>query len=196
VLFFAADGWIGSGIVFVWQIALFVSLNGSFLNFGGAMAISALVGAVAGLFLGRHIDAGHGGRAVFFALGPLVAMVLLRALSVGHPVFAVAANALAYAGSCLYVPTLMTAVYNIAKRSPCPLRFHVATEGGWDTGGATGSLAAAFLLWIGAPLSMALLLPLLGVAAAFIMLRRYYAQHGQVMELDVEEIGGSPTIGH
>lgn len=196
VLFFAADGWIGSGIVFVWQIALFVSLKGSFLNFGGAMAISALVGAIAGLFLGRHIDAGHGNRAVFFALGPLVAMVLLRSLAVGHPVFAVAANALAYAGSCLYVPTLMTAVYNIAKCSPCPLRFHVATEGGWDAGGASGSLAAAFLLWIGAPLSVALLLPLLGVAAAFTMLRRYYAQHGHVTELGVEEIGGSPTIGH
>ncbi|MGN6148272.1 MAG: hypothetical protein ACTHPD_07020, partial [Rhizomicrobium sp.] len=64
------------------------------------------------------------------------------------------------------------------------------------TGGATGSLAAAFLLWIGAPLSVTLLLPLIGVAAAFVMLRRYYAQHGQVTELDVEEIGGSPTIGH
>lgn len=196
VLFFAADGWIGSGIVFVWQIALFVSLNGNFLNFGGAMAISALVGAVAGLFLGRHIDAGHGNRAVFFALGPLVAMVLLRAVSVGHPVFAVAANALAYAGSCLYVPTLMTAVYNIAKRSPCPLRFHVATEGGWDMGGASGSLAAALLLWLGAPLSATLLLPLIGVAAAFVMLRRYYATQGGPVQLDVEEIGGSQTVGH
>lgn len=196
VLFFAADGWIGSGIVFVWQIALFVSLKGSFLNFGGAMAIAALVGAVAGLFLGRHIDAGHGSRAVFLSLGPLVTMILLRAASVGHPVFAVAANALAYAGSCLYVPTLMTAVYNIAKRSPCPLRFHVATEGGWDVGGASGSLAAALLLWLGAPLSVALLLPLIGVTAAFIMLRRYYARLGSVTRLVVEDIGGSQTLGH
>jgi len=196
VLFFAADGWIGSGIVFVWQIALFVSLGGSFLNFGGAMAISALVGAVAGLFLGRHIDAGHGGRAVFFALGPLVAMILLRTVSVGHPAFAVAANALAYVGSCLYMPTLMTAVYNIAKRSPCPLRFHVATEGGWDMGGASGSLAAALLLWLGVPLSLTLLLPLVGVAAAFVMLRRYYALYGQVTRLEVEEIGGGQTAGH
>ncbi|HWA29641.1 MAG TPA: MFS transporter [Rhizomicrobium sp.] len=196
VLFFAADGWIGSGIVFVWQIALFVSLGGSFLNFGGAMAIAALVGAVAGLFLGRHIDAGHGSRAVFLALGPLVAMILLRAASFGHPGFAVAANALAYAGSCLYVPTLMTAVYNIAKRSPCPLRFHVATEGGWDMGGASGSLSAALLLWLGAPLSVALLLPLIGVTAAFVMLRRYYATYGEVSKLEVEPIGGGQTIGH
>jgi hypothetical protein len=196
VLFFVADGWIGSGIVFVWQIALFVSLGGSFLNFGGAMAIAALVGAVAGLFLGRHIDAGHGGRAVFLALGPLVAMILLRAVSFGHPGFAVAANALAYVGSCLYAPTLMTAVYNIAKGSPCPLRFHVATEGGWDAGGASGCLAAALLLWLGAPFSVALLLPLAGVTAAFVMLRRYYARAGSVTRLAVEEIGGSPTLGH
>jgi len=196
VLFFAADGWIGSGIVFLWQIALFVSLGGSFLNFGGAMAISALVGAVAGLFLGRHIDAGHGGRAVFLAFGPLVAMVLLRAASFGHPGYAVAANALAYAGSCLYVPTLMTAVYNIAKDSPCPLRFHVATEGGWDMGGSSGCLAAALLLWLGAPMAVALLLPLAGVTASFIMLRRYYARLGPVTRLAVEEIGGSPTLGH
>jgi hypothetical protein len=89
----------------------------------------------------------------------------------------------------------MTAVYNIAKRSPCPLRFHVATEGGWDMGGASGSLAAALLLWLGAPLSIALLLPLIGVAAAFVMLRRYYATQGHV-QLAVEEIGGSQTIGH
>ena len=196
VLFFAADGWIGSGTVFVWQIALFVSLGGSFMNFGGAMAIAALVGAAAGLFLGRHIDAGHGNRAVFLALGPLAAMVLLRAASAGHPALAVAANALAYAGSCLYVPTLMTAVYNIAKSSPCPLRFHVATEGGWDAGGASGSLAAALLLWLGAPLSAALLLPLVGVTAAFVMLRRYYAALGGPVRLEVEPIGGSQTVGH
>lgn len=196
VLFFAADGWIGSGLVFVWQLALFVSLSGSFLNFGGAMAIAALVGAVAGLFLGRHIDAGHGGRAVFLALGPLTALILLRAASVGHPALAVGANALAYAGSCLYMPTLMTAVYNIAKRSPCTLRFHVATEGGWDMGGASGSLAAALLLWLGVPLSATLLLPLIGIAAAFVMLRRYYATYGEVTQLEVEPIGGGQTIGH
>ena len=90
----------------------------------------------------------------------------------------------------------MTAVYNIAKRSPCPLRFHVATEGGWDAGGASGSLAAASLIWLGAPLSVALLLPLVGVTAAFAMLRRYYAVQSGPVQLDVEPIGGSQTAGH
>jgi hypothetical protein len=56
---FLADGWIGAGYHFVWQIALFLSLGESFVAYGGALALAALVGAVAGLVLGRHIDAGH-----------------------------------------------------------------------------------------------------------------------------------------
>jgi MFS family permease len=172
---FFCDGWIQSGLVFVWQIALFLSLGESFLNYGGALAIAALVGAIAGLFLGRHIDAGHGGRAVFFAFIPLALLILFRAASSGHPALAVAANALSSVGSCLYMPTMMTAVYNLAKRSPCTLRFHVATEGGWDAGGAAGCLAAAALIYSGVSLSVTLLLPLGGVAASFILLRRYYA---------------------
>jgi hypothetical protein len=175
VLLFFCDGWLQSGLVFVWRIALFLSLGESFLNYGGALAIAAMVGAIAGLFLGRHIDAGHGGRAVFFAFIPLTLLILFRAASSGHPALAVAANALSYVGSCLYVPTLMTAVYNLAKRSPCTLRFHVATEGGWDAGGATGCLVAAAMLYCGVSLSVTLLLPLAGMTASFILLRRYYA---------------------
>jgi hypothetical protein len=43
---------------------------------------------------------------------------------------------------------------------------------------------------------VALLLPLIGVAAAFVMLRRYYATQGGPVQLSVEEIGGSQTAGH
>jgi len=191
---FVTDGWIGSGWVFVWQMALFVSLGQSFVNYGGALAIAALVGAIAGLFLGRHIDAGGGGRAVLIALGAMTLVVLARAASPGQPLLAVAANAFASVGSCLYIPTLMTAVYNQAKLSPCTLRFHVATEGGWDIGGASGSLVAAALLWLGVPISVALLLPLIGIAASFIQLRRYYAEHPAITELEhVDLIGGTPA---
>jgi hypothetical protein len=101
----------------------------------------------------------------------------LRAASTGHPALAIAANALASICNCLYIPTLMTAVYNQAKRAPCILRFHVATEGGWDTGGAGGCLAAAAMLHSGLPISVALLLPLVGATGAFIQLRRYYMRH-------------------
>lgn len=190
---FMADGWTQSGIVFVWQLALFVTLGESFLRFGGALAIAALVGAVAGLFLGRHIDAGHGGRAVVIAISAMAIVVLGRAASSGHETFAIAANALVAISTALYTPTLMTAVYNQAKRSPCTLRFHVATEGGWDAGGAGGCLVAAAMLWFGVPISAALLLPLIGLAAGFVQLRGYYANPAITELVAVDPIGIAPS---
>lgn len=172
---FLCDGWIVGTGYFVWQIALFVSLDENFLHFGGALALAALVGAVAGMFLGRTIDSGHGTRMTAFALGSFACLIVLRAAAIREPLLAVAANALASVGSCLYAPTLMTAVYNQAQCAPCTLRFHVATEGGWDVGCASGLLIAALLFSLGTPFPPVLLLPLLGLAAAFVQLRRYYA---------------------
>jgi hypothetical protein len=176
---FLCDGWIVGTGYFVWQIALFLSLGENFLNFGGALALAALVGAIAGMFLGRTIDSGHGTRMTAVALGSFAVLIMLRAAALREPWLAVAANALASVGSCLYAPTLMTAVYNQAKRAPCTLRFHVATEGGWDVGCASGLLIAAFLIWRGTPFPLVLLLPLIGLAAAFVQLRAYYATAGR-----------------
>jgi MFS transporter, DHA1 family, inner membrane transport protein len=178
VAMFAADGWIESGLVFVWQIALFLSLGESFTAYGGAMALAALAGAAAGLVLGRFIDAGHGGRAAWLAAGSFAAITALRAVSVGSPLLAVTANAAGALLPALCVPTLMTAMYNQAKRSPCALRFHMAAEGGWDAGGASGCLVAAGLLWAGAPISLGILLALGGTVAIFTLLRRYYGEIG------------------
>jgi DHA1 family inner membrane transport protein len=174
---FLADGWITAGYYFVWQIALFLSLGESYTAFGSALALAALVGAVAGLFLGRLIDAGHGRRAVWYASGALVFTTVLRAVAPGHVLLAVVANALGALVVCLYIPTLMTAVYNQAKRSPCTLRFHVAAEGSWDIGGASGCLLAALLSELGVSLSASILLSLPGAAAIFVLLRRHYATH-------------------
>lgn len=174
-LLFAADGWMAAGFVFAWQIALFLSLGESFFAYGGALAIAALVGALGGLALGRHIDAGHGRKAVWYALGLMALIIALRALATGNAMVAVLANALGSLGGCLYIPTLMTAIYTQAKHSPCVLRFHVMTEGGWDFGGASGLLATALLTALGAPLWAGILLSLAGVAAIAVMLRRYYA---------------------
>jgi hypothetical protein len=58
------------------------------------------------------------------------------------------------------------------------LRFHVATEGGWDLGGAAGCVAAATMSALGAPLSSAILLSLAGAALSLLVLWRYYAQTG------------------
>jgi MFS transporter, DHA1 family, inner membrane transport protein len=176
VLLFVADGWVAAGYVFAWQVALFVSLGESLLAYGGALAFAALVGAIAGLGLGQHIDAGRGSQAVWYAFGTFALIVALRAAATGHAAVAVLANALGAFGECLYIPTLMTPVYTMAKHSPCALRFHVATEGGWDVGGAAGLLAAALASGLGLSLSVGILQSLAGVAAITIMLRRYYAK--------------------
>lgn len=171
---FAADGWSAAGLYFVWQISLFITLGENFAAYGGAMALAALVGAVAGLLLGRHIDAGHGGRAVWLAFAVVAVTILARAGAV-TPAMALAANALGALVTCLYTPTLMTAVYNLAQTSPCALRFHMVTEGGFDLGCGAGCLASAGLLALGASLPMALILSLAGAMTTLVLLRRYYA---------------------
>jgi len=175
---FAVDGWTGAGFFYVWQIALFLTLRENFAAFGGAMAVAALVGAGGGLILGRWIDRGHGVRAMRVAIGALTLVVALRAASQGAVVLAVAANAAGAVVTAIYTPTLMTAVYNQAAGSPCILRFHMATEAGYDAGCTAGCLAAAALLWAGAPIALVLLLPLIGAAAMYRFLGRYYGALG------------------
>ena len=57
-----------------------------------------------------------------------------RAASLRSPWLAVSANALGALVMPLLLPALGTATYNRDKASPCTLRFHMATEGGWDVG--------------------------------------------------------------
>jgi DHA1 family inner membrane transport protein len=185
VLLFAADGWTAMGYAFVWQIALFISLNQDFTAFAGAMAFAAVVGAIAGLFLGKFIDAGHGRRAVWIACGIMAATIIARTLAYQHPATAILAHAAGAIVVALYTPTMMTAVYNLSKDSPCVLRFHIAAEGGWDAGGATGCLVAAGLIWVGAPLSAAIAAALIGTAGAFALLRKVYGspQPGAALQI-------------
>lgn len=175
MLLFMADGWVMAGYVFVWQIALFMSLDENFLAYGGALALAAVIGGIGSLTLGRHIDAGYGRHAVIYAFGTFALIIVLRAVATGDATVAVIANALGALGACLYVPTLMTAVYTQAKRAPCTLRFHVATEGGWDIGGASGLLTAALCAHMGLPIWVGILMSLLGVAAIVVLLQRHYA---------------------
>jgi hypothetical protein len=175
MLLMLANGWMAAGLTFVWRVALFLSLGEDYLAFGGALAAAALAGAVGGLMLGHSIDAGRGIGALWVASTVLVATIALRALAPGHAALAVIANALGAVVVGLYVPTLMTPIYNLAKRSACTLRFHLATEGAWDIGCAGGCLAAALAIWTGLPLSVGILLALIGAAANFALLRRYYA---------------------
>ncbi|HZC17415.1 MAG TPA: hypothetical protein VE309_11705 [Caulobacteraceae bacterium] len=174
---FAVDGW-RYGAFMAWQIALFLTLGESFTGYGGAVALAALAGAAAGLVLGRFIDLGHGRRVVWIIAGGLALVDLMRAASVDSPALAVAANAAAALAGALYAPTLMTAVYNLAKGAPCAMRFQIAADGGWDAGAGSACLAAAALLQLGAPMRLAILLSLPASAVLLVLLRRYYARPG------------------
>jgi hypothetical protein len=171
---FLADGCFAAGFYYIWQIALFISLGESFPAYGGAMALAALAGAVCALFQGRRIDAGYGRQAVLIAYGAAAGAVMLRAGSFGSPLPAIAANAAGAVVGALLIPALMTPFYNLAKSSPCPLRFNIATEGAWDIGCGTACLLAAGIAAAGFPLGLAILLALPGAAAGMLLLSRYY----------------------
>lgn len=172
----ACDGLFGATYYFVWLVALFVTLGESFLAFGGAAALAALVGAVSGLTLGRHVDLGHGRRSTFIAYGIAAVVVILRAASLHTPWLAVLANAAGALLAAIVSPVVMTPVYNMAKASPCAFRFHMATEGAWDIGGFAGLMAAAGMAALGLPLSAPILLALIPTALLALQLARYYGR--------------------
>ena len=72
------------------------------------------------------------------------------------------------------LPALGAATYNLAKASPCPLRFQVAAEAGWDVGCICSCLIAAGLLAAGVSLAIVMLVALPALALAALLLRRYY----------------------
>jgi MFS family permease len=172
---FAGHGWFTGAFILLWWIALFAALDKSYAAFGGAMTLAALAGAAGGLMLGKGIDAGHGAKAVLFVFAGMAAAIVFRGTSLDVPVLAVAANALGVFAMCFYVPTLMTALYNLAKASPCPLRFHMATESGWDIGCFIVLVIGAGLIAAGVPAGVSVLLGLPAVALMGVLLRRQYA---------------------
>lgn len=179
-LIFLGDGFTAAGFHFVWQIALFVALGADLIAFGGALALSALVGAVGGIVLGSAIDAGHGRRAAMIGVGALALVTLLRALATGDAALAIAANALGALAGCLYIPAVMTAAYTLGKRAPCTFRFYVAAEGGWDIGGTLGLFLASVLVFLGAPLWSGIPVALLGSAFVYYRTRLFYIANPRV----------------
>ncbi|MFO1012596.1 MAG: hypothetical protein U1E50_02435 [Caulobacteraceae bacterium] len=171
---YLADGWMsGMGSV-LWLAALFVTLSQSYAAYGGAMAAAALVGILFGLFLGKNIDRGHGTRIVWITFGLVMVSYTSRVIGV-TPTLAVLANTIGAVVGFFYVPTLLTAAYNLSKAAPCQFRFQFVGESAWDVGCAAGCLVAAGAIWAGAPIHGAILLCFVGVAGSFLVLRRYYA---------------------
>jgi MFS transporter, DHA1 family, inner membrane transport protein len=180
VILYAADGWLDAWFILVWQIALFVSLGESISAYGGAMALAALVGAGCGLILGRHVDQGHGRRTVVIAYTVATAIVLMRASSFDSAWLAVTSNALGALVLPLIIPAQSTASYNLAKASPCPMRFIIACEAGWDVGCASGCLLGAALAMMDVPLSITILLALPALAILARVLRQYFANGAEI----------------
>lgn len=170
----ATDGWFDTWYIYVWQIALFVSLGESFAAYGGAMALAAILGAATGLLLGRRIDAGDGQRVTAIAFAAAALVVLARAWSLGDPLLAVLANASGSAAMAMMSPAIGGAVLPIAKRAPCAFRFHMATEGAWDLGCCAACVTAAALAWLNVPLAATTLLALPACWLAAVILQRIY----------------------
>jgi hypothetical protein len=170
----ACDGVFAGGYHYVWQVALFLALGSSFTAYGGAMALAALVGTVFSLWIGKHIDAGKGRSAIVIAFVIAAGVLLLRGVSLGSPWLAVAANALGALVVAVWIPALMAPIYNLAKASPCPLRFSVATEGGWDIGCGVSCLVGAAIIWGGATYAAPILIGMAGVVMATALLWRRY----------------------
>ncbi len=166
-LLFFTDGLIISSFFFTWVIALFQTLGENFGAYGGTLAFAGLIGAVMSLGVGRMIDLGHHKRSVQIAYGAMALAIILKAISFASPWNAIAASAFGAIAFPLYMPVLMSRIYNMAKASTCPLRFKVATEGAWDLGTGLGCLIVALLTAAGFSYFWPLLLALVGCAAGY-----------------------------
>jgi hypothetical protein len=158
VQLYFADGWIQVSLTTAWSLAMFQALGGCYDSFGGTLSVVALAGAAGGMVLGRYIDLGHARRVIWINAATLAAV--LRAIAGGSAPGVVAVAVATTLVGGFYLPVWMAAVYNEAKIAPCPFRFQIAAEAGWDLGGALAGISAAAFCWFGFPLATAILLAL------------------------------------
>jgi hypothetical protein len=168
---YAADGWIASGLGFVWPMLLFSSMGASYEAFGAANAAAGLVGAAVSLFCGRAIDRGQRDRYLLLVCVALAASFGLRAASAWWPLAAAMANATGAAIAGFYGPVVISVVYERAKRSGAIYRFQINAEAGWDCGAVAGLLLAALVAWAAPAASLAVLPAALGIAPLYLAIR-------------------------
>jgi MFS transporter, DHA1 family, inner membrane transport protein len=171
-LLMITDGIRSAATHFVWLIALFITLSSSYIAFGGALALAGLTGAFIGLFVGKWIDVGKGINAARVGYGAMVLSSLVKCFGFHIPVVAVTANALYSAAWPSYATSLNSQVYNQARSSACPLRFHVVAEGGWDIGMTIGCGFAALLVHYGFGFFWPLALGVVGCGLGYFVLLR------------------------
>jgi MFS transporter, DHA1 family, inner membrane transport protein len=166
------DGIRAAATHFVWLIALFLTLNSNFVAFGGALALAGVTGAVMGLFVGKWIDLGKGVNAARIGYGAMIFSSVVKCFGFQLPWSAVAANAFYAAAWPSYATSLNAQVYNLARLSPCALRFHVIAEGGWDIGMTVGCGFAALLVYFGFGFFWPLALGVFGCLLGYFVLLR------------------------
>ncbi len=166
------DGIRSASTHFVWLIVLFLTLGSSYVAFGGALALAGLTGAFMGLFVGKWIDLGKGVHAARIGYGAMILSSLVKCFGFHIPWSAVTANALYSAAWPSYATALNSQVYNLARRSPCALRFHVVAEGGWDMGMTFGCGVAALLVYLGFGFFWPLALGVVGCVLGYFVLVR------------------------
>jgi MFS transporter, DHA1 family, inner membrane transport protein len=171
-LLMITDGIRSAATHFVWLIALFITLSSSYMAFGGALALAGLTGAVMGLFVGKWIDIGKGAHAARVGYGAMVLSSVVKCFGFHIPWVAVSANALYSAAWPSYATSLNSQVYNQARRSACPLRFHVVAEGGWDIGMTIGCGLAAIMVYYGFGFFWPLALGIAGCGLGYVVLLR------------------------
>ncbi len=180
VFLFLTDGWITTCLTVAWDIIMFRALGARYDAFGGALAAAALVGALGGVVLGRFIDTRRARYAGWINAAAAGASVVLK-VAAGHAAAAVVLVAsLSAILAAIYTPSLMTAVYNDAKRSACPMRFQFAAEACWDIGSVLASLAAAAACAGGLPLQAVIVLALPMIAVQTELLNGRYEAHAAV----------------
>jgi predicted MFS family arabinose efflux permease len=179
ILLFCTDGWIVCCSSFAWDMVAFHTLGARFDAFGGMLAAAAIAGAFGGAIFGRVIDTRHARRTGWFSIAVCAFCLVMKSVSGFNPVLVVGAATIANLLGGIYVTSLMAAVYNQAKAAPCPLRFQLAAEGGWDVGAASGCLVAAAACMLGVPLQAVILLALPGVAMQGYLLSGIYARGGR-----------------
>jgi len=175
---FVADAWIFCSSNWAWGLIMFVAVGAGYAAYGGAMSAAALAGALGGLFFSRLIDSGRTRRAAWINAAVLAAMLVAKAAcgDAPVPVLAVAIGSALFGG--LYTPSLMAAVYNESKSSPCPMRYQLALEASWDVGGVAACLVAAAISAAGAPLQAIVLIALPAVPVQAALLVKSYASRG------------------
>jgi MFS transporter, DHA1 family, inner membrane transport protein len=67
----------------------------------------------------------------------------------------------------IYATATNSRIYDLARQSPCPLRYHIVAEGGWDLGTAMGCLVSAILVYLGFSYFVPLLVALIGCGMGY-----------------------------